>query len=258
MHSTHDFKSWSDYFIRNRNSLHLIPWKEAQWLSEKEFEKIRKSIAVFQKGESSDGKHLIQKAHKNAMKTGDKNYFDALMLFINEEHRHSFDLKRFMMIQGIPLLKTHWTDWIFRRLRNLGGLETSISVLLTAEIIATVYYDALSKATDSTVLKSICHQILEDEDMHIRFQSEGLSRFYVKRKFLTNAMIHLIRRILLEATMHAVWIDHRKVFKAGGYGFFSFRQSALSEFCRTIHIVQSVFLKQRLESINLKLNFVNK
>ncbi|WP_156734921.1 hypothetical protein [Bacillus velezensis] len=47
-------------------------------------------------------------------------------------------------------------------------------MLLTAEAIAAVYYDALKNVTGSVCLQSICGQILIDEEQHFEFQAEML------------------------------------------------------------------------------------
>ncbi len=59
----------------------------------------------------------------------------------------------------------------------MGGLKGEVTVLVTAEMIALTYYDALAKSTDSPVLKSICEQMLHDELPHIMFQSHTLQYF---------------------------------------------------------------------------------
>ena len=46
------------------------------------------------------------------------------------------------------------------------GCELSITVLITAEIIALVYYGALQRCTASGVLEAICARILDEEAAH--------------------------------------------------------------------------------------------
>ena len=61
----------------------------------------------------------------------------------------------------------------FRRLRHTVGLRLSLTILLSAELIAVPYYTALMRATDDAILQTICKQILLDEAMHIRFQAQN-------------------------------------------------------------------------------------
>jgi hypothetical protein len=86
-----------------------------------------------------------------------------------------------MESQGIPLVQRHWVDSVFRELRGLAGLELSLAVLVTAEIIAVPYYLALRTATGSPILKMICTRILEDEANHLRYQASMVARVASKR-----------------------------------------------------------------------------
>src|SRR5688500_3468024 len=142
-------QEWRRYYEENARSLLKIPWELGHELSYAEQRAIIRSVQDFQAGESSEGMHLFQYAKDYAERAGDHVYIEASRLFIAEEQRHARDLGRFMQINGLPLVKTTFTDGVFRRLRQVfGGLEISIGVLVTAEIIAKVYYAALQSATD--------------------------------------------------------------------------------------------------------------
>jgi hypothetical protein len=234
-----NFGRWIEYFIINKRALKIISWTEIYKLNKEEFETIFNSIRIFQKGESSEAKHIFKTAKQFLNNHPDQSYMEALTLFINEEHRHAFELKRFMSLQDIPCLKKHWSDTVFRQMRRLGGLEQSISVLLTAEFIAAVYYKALKHSTGSVVLQQICDQILADEEMHIRFQSEAISQFYADRPSFINKVITCAKRILLEGTMIVVWQGHYKVLQAAEYDFSKFRKECLKEFSKSMHIIKS-------------------
>lgn len=106
---------------------------------------------------------------------------------MKEEQRHSACLLRFMQREGIPAASSHWVDTVFRRLRVLAGLELSLRVLVSAEIIAIPYYRALGAATRSPLLRAICARILQDEAVHLRFQASSLSRLSASRPFLLTA-----------------------------------------------------------------------
>ncbi len=246
-----NFSQWVDYFISNKNNLKHVEWSDSYHLSNIEHQIVFQSIRIFQKGESSEAKHLFKQAENFIGNHQDRSYMHALDLFIHEEHRHAFELKRFMMLHDIPVLEKHWSDTIFRRLRRLGGLEQSISVLLTAEIIAAVYYKALQQSTCSLVLQQICSQIIADEEMHIRFQSEALAQFYLKRLPFANLLILIQRRLLLEGTFYAVWKDHKLVFKKGGYSFFGFRKDCIKEFYKTVEIIHARTAIEKFDFIQL-------
>ena len=49
---------WLDYFQRNAGSEAHVPWREEEVLSLVESKRIARSIATFQLGENSEGRHL--------------------------------------------------------------------------------------------------------------------------------------------------------------------------------------------------------
>jgi rubrerythrin len=168
-------RDWRLYYERNARSLLTIPWETGADATPDELAAIDRSLQEFQAGERSEGRHLYRLAQDFARRTGDDDYVAAIRLFIAEEQRHARDLGRFLTLNRIPLLQTTFTDRVFRWLRNLvASLEVSIGVLITAELIARVYYAVLREATRSVVLRRLCDQILSDEDAHVRFQSERL------------------------------------------------------------------------------------
>ena len=192
-------------------------------------DKIADSVREFQLGESAEGRHFVRAAKEYAAQVGDREYIDAVRLLIGEEQRHARELARFLELAGIPLAEVTWADTAFRWLRKRAGLEVCVSVLLTAEIIAKVYYAALDQATASPVLRRICEQILRDEVEHVRFQSERLALLRAARPRPIVAMQHLAHRALFGMACLIVWRKHAQVFRAGGYGFRRFWQSAWQE-----------------------------
>jgi hypothetical protein len=123
-------------------------------------------------------------------------------------------------------------DNSFRWLRKLAGLEGTVTVLLTAEIISMIYYKALQKSTGSVLLQNICKQILVDEEMHLQFQSFTLKMLYRKKPGISILFSRLLHGILMSGTIMMVWFFHKKVLKCGGYHFFSFFKNVWNEFKR--------------------------
>src|SRR5262249_5205482 len=152
-----------------------IPWERGAELTDAEREAVAASLQDFQRGESSEGRHFLLCAADHAARTGDPAYLEAVRLFLAEEKRHAQTLARFLQLAGIPLLTRTWPDTAFRWLRKLAGLDVCLSVLVTAEIIAKVYYAAVRAATQSAVLRRVCEQLLKDEVRHVRFQCERLA-----------------------------------------------------------------------------------
>ena len=211
---------WLEYFVANTTSLLEIPWVQGAGITAAERRAIASSIQEFQLGESSEGRHLLRSAETFAKRTRDPHYAEAMRLFIKEEQRHARDLGRFMDMAGIPRSQHTWPDRVFRCLRQVGGdLEISISVLITAEIIAKVYYAALRDATGCSVLRRLCDQILRDEDAHVRFQCDYLAVIRKDRKGWTLALPEALQRFLFFGTCLVVWKSHRRAIKQGEITF---------------------------------------
>ncbi len=131
------------------------------------------SVPHFQLGEGSDGLGLLSRAREFANRRGCPELASAMELFIREEQRHSAVLGRWMDQEGIPRLRKHWVDSVFRRVRSLAGFELMISVLTSAECIAVPYYTALLEATDCPLLRALALRILRDEAFHLEFQADN-------------------------------------------------------------------------------------
>jgi hypothetical protein len=212
-------QSWVEYFHENATRRSFQP-SAGPTLSPWERRCIADSIAEFQLGESSEGRHLKFLARSWSRRSGDGAYGTAIDLFIAEENRHARDLGEFMDAEGIGRLGQSLADRVFRGLRKLAGLELAIRVLVTAEIIAQVYYQALRDATHSRTLRGLCQRILEDEDPHVRFQSERLA--ILRRGRAAQSLVELLHWVLLAGAACVVWINHHPVLRRGGFGWVAF------------------------------------
>src|SRR5688500_16995737 len=215
-------EQWRQYFTDNAASLLHIPWHLGVSFTRDERDDLAASIQEFQLGESSEGKHIFRQAKAYAGKSGDVAYPHTLGLFIAEEHRHARDLGRVLDLAGIPRATHAWPDTVFRWLRHRAGLELSIAVLVTAEIIAKVYYAALRDATGSPVLRRLCDQILADEHAHVRFQCERVAILRRRRARWLIPLLDAAHRVLMAGTCLVVWHKHGRALRAGGFGFVRF------------------------------------
>lgn len=227
-----DYKDWSRYFTANHRRRLKIDFSEEQGLTEEERRLIFPSIRAFQKGEGSDGRHLLDAAKAFAKETGNPEYEEAMSWFVKEENWHSAYLRRYMNFYQVKPAEKSFLDHMFRRLRQVGGLKCEVTILVTAEMIALTYYDALGKCTDSPALKSICGQMLHDELPHISFQSYTLSHF-------KNSLVDRWMRIgLMEVTLLLVWGAFHRVYEAGGYSFRRYLKENLG------YLRQSLYLSE--------------
>jgi hypothetical protein len=214
---------WVRYF-RSNAAEPCLPWDDDYRLSGAERVAVIESIQQFQLGENAQGRRLLQRAEAT-----DAEYTRALRLFVKEEQRHSELLGKFLQTQGAPCLRRHWVHAAFRRVRGFAGLELRMRVLATAEVLAIPYYSALRDATGSPLLRSICCRILSEEEQHLRFQAFTFCRLGFKRSALARRFARTAHRWFLMATTLLVWIEHRPVFRAGGYSLGQLWRQSLSE-----------------------------
>ena len=226
--NAHSSESWKRYYIENNASLLEVPWDVPYELSPEERRAISKSVAEFQKGESSEGKHLISSAREYAAEANDPAYVDTTVLFIKEEQRHARDLRKYMALRDIPLAKSSWPDTAFRFIRHLGGMEVSICVLVTAEIIAQCYYPALKNATADPALIGLCDQIISDEESHVTFQTERIAGLRSSASPLRRLVSVILQRILFTGTVAVVWVEHHMVFARAGFTYSGYRKECWS------------------------------
>jgi len=230
-------EEWAKYFTNNSASLISIPWERGAELNELEKRAITRSVQSFQLGESSEGHHLRKVASDWALASGDSAYCEALDLFIKEEQRHARELGKFLELNSVSLITKNGTDSLFRAVRHLAGLELSIMVLLTAEIVAQVYYVALSKSTKSEILRTICNQIIRDEAAHVRFQSERLAIIAKGRGAAHLLLRYAFQRVLLFFALPIVWLGNREAYAAGGFSFLKFVSETWLAFNRAVPLM---------------------
>ena len=215
------FQQWKDYFTFNQQHFAHINFNEADLFCVLEQQRFAASLQQFQKGEHSEGKHLMYYAKQY----GDPYYIDAIKLFIKEEQTHALVLGKFLDKHGIVRIKHHWVDGVFRGLRQLSGIQNTVTILLVAEIISKVYYKALLKATTSQMLQDICIQILKDEEKHLHFQCTTIRQL---QKHSTSVYKFLWQQYLLSVltgTIAVVWMYHNSVLKEGGLSFQLFAEA---------------------------------
>jgi hypothetical protein len=221
---------WFTHFsLRSLTALHVSRCAARQ-LTDRERRIITPSIQQFQLGEGARGQRLLERGQKFGRSVGDPLFAGALELFIREEQQHSRYLAAFMESQRIRRLQRHWIDSIFRALRGLAGLELSLTVLVTAEIIAVPYYRALRAATGSPILKTICTRILGDEASHVKYQASMLARLTALRTPPVRRAVSELHRLFLLGTLLVVWRGHRAVFVTANYDFRRFKDETMREF----------------------------
>jgi uncharacterized membrane protein len=228
------FQQWQEYFLSNQTHFDHICLQKEDLFCIAEQKRFASSLQQFQRGEHSEGKHLLSFAKQY----GDPYYTAAIQLFIKEEQDHAMILGKFLDKYSIPRIKDHWVDGVFRMLRKLAGIENTISILLVAEIISKVYYRALMNATSSELLKDICLQILRDEEKHLHFQCYTLNRLKNKHTRAGNFLRYLYLKVVLTGTIAVVWNYHQAVLRSGGFTFATFYKANQTIFQSLLQMIK--------------------
>jgi hypothetical protein len=235
---TSPFEHWHDHFLENRGRAGALPWHDSYRLTATELGAVTRSIQQFQLGEWARGRGFVRRAASHPVLAGDSWFVPVLRLFIAEEQEHSGILGRFLDLEHIPRLTNHWLDEIFRRLRKLAGLEACATVLVTAEVLAIPFYQALRDATGSPLLRAICVRILCDEAKHLNYQALTLGLVRRRLSERARAIRSMCHATLFHVTALLLWQQHRRVFRAAGWDFRRFWEDACGTFA---------FLRSRIE-----------
>jgi len=203
-------RNWLAYFQENAQRRMPIAWEKGvspEWSLRAA---LIASLQRFQVGESGEGNHL----KTCAAQTGDAEYCRAIELFMAEENYHAQMLAGVLRAMGAPLLKGHWSDAAFIVIRRFAGLKMELSILMVAELIAKRYYRAVHDATGDPNLRTICAQILRDENAHVAFHCDTLSRAFASMPPLKSRAIRFCWKRFYRLVCLVVACDHRGVLRA--------------------------------------------
>jgi rubrerythrin len=184
--------------------------------------RIGSSLATFQLGERSEGHTLRRLAQRHAAKHDCPDLVPITECFIREEQRHAATLAGYMRDHGLPLREREATDRVFRGLRRLAGFELAVAVLVTAELMGIQFYRALLRSTGSRRLRAICTTFLQDEALHVAYESELLLALRARRGRWLGGALAVAHLAFHVATALVVWIAHHRVLRAAGHSAWEF------------------------------------
>lgn len=222
-----DTQKWISHFPANTALNDQLPLPETPCtLPDAMRVPLAASLAVFQLGEQGSGSRLRRYARAVAPLENYRGYQRAVDLFVAEEQSHSALLARVVGRLGGALLEQQWTHSIFRRLRGWINLEFAIQVLVTAELVAEVYYGLLYLAVPDEGVRRMSHKILRDEMKHLQFQREFLAERVADFSPLARALWLAQFRVVHAVTVAVVAWDHRRCLRALGWSPREFRARA--------------------------------
>src|SRR5205809_2243415 len=215
-------KKWITHFKSNAIQ-QRVNWNLVPEISEQEASMILFSLQAWQLGETSDGLHLLSASSKYAERIGDKDYVEAVRLFIKEEQKHGNSLGKYLDLIHKPRIKKNWGDTLFRKIRYFNtNMEIWTLAVITVESTAQIFCQCLKDATNCKLLKQICTDILIDEAYHIDFQTERLGIIFEAKTVAGKALTNKIYTVFFFGTSLVVWMAHKNSFKAGGVDFIKF------------------------------------
>jgi len=121
--------------------------------------------------------------------------------------RHARELGRFLAMAGIPIR--------VRRLRI--QTKRSIPRLMTAEILAVIYFAALRRASGSAVLRALCNAILCEKSASVRVLCNRQA--WRQRKGFGKMM----GKTRIEIAALAFWLHHAAALRSVGLHWVTFR-----------------------------------
>lgn len=225
---------WIRHFKVNATQ-QRIDWSLKPGISDKEISTVLASLQAWQLGETSDGRHLLRAATKYAMKVNDPGYIEAVTLFIKEEQKHGNNLGRYLDKIGAERIKHNWGDALFRKVRYFNtSIEIWTLAVITVESTAQIFYQSLKNATNCSLLKQICTDILVDEAYHIEFQTERFSIIFNNKTSFPKALSRKMYYLFFFFTAAVVWMAHKKLFKAGGVQFKGYMNKMKYKYSKTL------------------------
>lgn len=228
--TTPDFATWLACFERRATNPPAIPETLEDRLGAAERARIARSIATFQLGEQSEGGTLLALARRHADREDVPQLPRITECFIREEQRHAATLAAWMAGHGIPRRHDEWSDRVFRRLRRLVGFELAVSVLVTAELIGIQYYRAHLRGTGSRRLRAICSLFLQDEALHVAYESELLLALRARRGRVMHGVVTLAHGVFHLGAAGVVWVGHAPVLRAGGFTAMGFLRTCAQHY----------------------------
>lgn len=174
---------------------------------------LARSLAVFQLGESGEGRiaHEIDRCHLPAV---DDTYRAALRRFVAEEGRHGRILADMVRALDGTVLRRTWTDALFTRARRLMGVRLKLVVLLAAEVVGITFYGLLAARLEASTFRDALDQICGDEVHHLAFH--GAFFRAQAPSAATRAVFRLTWWAVALSAVATVALDHRATLRAFG------------------------------------------
>jgi|GEM_PF-354267 len=185
---------------------------------------LRRSLPVFQLGETGAGFHLLNQARDVVS----NDLLCALRLFVIEEQEHARLHALVCQALDIPMLDDHWSERLFRRVRRVRGLRLELLMMLIAEFVAVDVYETLSDGVGDPTLSRIFARMHADELRHLEFLAAVIPPHLERLPVPVRTLTRQAWRALATVAVVVISIEHRALLRSCGSGIRHFTNKTLS------------------------------
>ncbi len=237
-----NWNKWLKHFKRNALSPIRESIEPVSNLSEEKIIAFHRSLAIFQLGESGEGRIAKQIEDVHIFGVND-TYRDCLKLFVKEEGRHGRVLALMVRSLGGKILSHNWTESLFSFGRRLLGIRLKLLVLLAAEAVGVTFYKILIRELPLSGMRAALIEITRDEEFHLRFHQE----FFKVRieTYLHKKIFQFFWRMVTLLAFIAVVLDHWKSLKTFEVSF----TKTYEDFFKIVRGVEDEICKSEKEKI---------
>lgn len=175
---------------------------------------LRRSLPVFQLGETGAGFHLLNQARGSVT----DDLLCALRLFVVEEQEHARVSSLICSALDIPMLDSHWSEGLFRRVRRIRGFRLEMLMILIAEFITAEIYQVLTDGVGDPALSRLFARMHVDELRHLEFLLSILPPHLKRLPAPVRAATPQMWKLVAMGAVLAVAIEHRSLLRACGSG----------------------------------------
>lgn len=209
------WSAWRDHFeSRAGRARPLVTVDAAAALPEAIRTPLTRTLAIFQRGEVGEGR-IAHEMRKSKIFGLDDAYYRSLDLFVAEEGQHAVALARALGALGTPPRENALAEKVFRSARRAVDVRHELLVLLAAEVVAVVFYDALAEglAEASPELSTLLADLVSDEHEHLDFHTDFFRATLPNRR-RSRLAFRTRWWTIASAACATVIVDHRKTFAA--------------------------------------------
>ncbi|MCB1179209.1 MAG: hypothetical protein KDK36_16630 [Leptospiraceae bacterium] len=182
------WKDWKNHFL-SKSKREFPNHYEEKAIPDIYKKELIHTLSILLQGETGEGR-IIKQMKNSKLHRGD-DYLEALDLFVKEEGRHARLLNTCLIALGERERMPHLSSKFFTWVRGIIGPIFKLLVLFSAEVMAVLFYGALSEKLYGTPTGRILKEIFEDENDHLEFHLDFF-RTMEKGIFIKNFYYFLI------------------------------------------------------------------